>query len=55
MIPLSSVFSLVTMLTYPGCWQNCVYDEIESVGYIYGIFTTIHFRFFYVTVCYLKA
>jgi len=49
MIPLSSICILVTMLTYPGCSQNCVYDEIEIVDYSYGMFTTIHVRFF---LCY---
>lgn len=52
---LSSVFRLVTMLMYPGCSQNCVYDEIEIVDYSYGMFTIIHVRFFCVLVCYLKA
>ena len=55
MIPLSSVISLVTMPTYPGCSQNCVSNEIESVDYSYGMFTNIHVRIFCVLVCHLKA
>ena len=55
LISLSSAFSLVTMLTYHGCSQNWVCDEIRSVDYSYGMFTAIHVGFFCVIVCYLKA
>jgi hypothetical protein len=48
MIPLS-VFSLVTILTFPGYKQYWVHEEIKTVDYSRGMFAAIHFRF---VLCY---